>query len=170
MLKEKKFSAVSSFKDLIAQGGSAVVVQYHGITVEQISALRKKVREHNSQFFVMKNTLAKIAIKDSALEGLTEYFVGPTAVAVTQDAVGMAKVLMDFKKEHDALKLIGAIVDGKKITPKDIEVLSKMPSMNELRAKIISILQTPARSIASILVAPARNIARMCSAYSSSGQ
>lgn len=166
MLKEKKLQTVKKLKDLFGSVDSLFITHYHGLNVVQLSGLRAKMRENQIKFLVTKNNLAKLSVKGSQFEDLTDSFVGPVAVAVSNDPITTAKILVEFIKDNEQLKLIGARVFGDQVDPAGIKVLSKMPSLDELRAKLISLIQTPARSIASILPVPATQVARVLSMYS----
>ena len=166
MLRSKKKDTVERIKELFSSHDAVFLTHYHGLTVAQINGLRSKMHSHKIEFLVAKNSLMKIGAKGSKFEDLTESFSGPVAVAVSDDPVATAKILVEFVKDYAQLKLIVAKVFGGKIDQKGIESLSKMPSLDELRAMLIALIQTPARSLASIVLAPASTVARVFSAYS----
>lgn len=166
MLREKKVETVDKLKKLFTSCESVFITHYHGLSVSQISGLRSKMHESKIDFFVVKNSLTKIGVKGSKFEDLTESFSGPVAIAVSDDPVLAAKILVEFSKDNEQLKLIGAKVFGEQVDYDGIKSLSKMPSLDELRAKLISLIQTPAKSLASIVVAPATTVARVFSVYS----
>ena len=166
MLKEKKIETVGKLKELFASSGSVFIAHYHGLGVSQINGLRSKMHENKIKFFVAKNSLIKIGIKGTKFEDLDESFSGPTAIVVSDDPILAAKILVKFSSENEQLKLIGAKAFGEQIDYKGIKSLSAMPSLDELRAKLISLIQIPARSLATIMVAPATTMARVVSAYS----
>jgi len=166
MLKERKVSVVQDLSKSFAENDSLIVAHYHGLSVKQVTELRAKLYEINVKLSVVKNKLAKIAIKDTAFAPLEGVFSGPTALVLSNDPVAVAKVLTKFSNDNEALKIIKGIVSGAEVNGKEIEALSKLPSLNELRAKLIALLQTPATSLASVLTAPSGNIVRAVSAYS----
>ena len=166
MLREKKIETVEKLKELFNSNDSVFITHYHGLNVAQISGLRSKMHEEKIDFFVAKNSLTKIGAKESKFEDLTESFSGPVAIAVSDDPVSTAKILVEFAKANEQLKLIKAKVFGEQIDSDGIKTLSKMPSLDELRARLISLIQTPAKSIASIVAAPATTVARVFSVYS----
>ena len=166
MLKEKKAQMVEKLKELFSSSNSVFVVHYHGLNVAQISGLRARMHEDKIQFFVSKNSLTKLGIKGSEFEDLIESFVGPVAIAASNDSVTTAKILVEFANNNEQLKLIEAKVFGERIDYKGIKSLSKMPLFDELRATLVSLIQTPARLLASMLVAPATTLARVFSIYS----
>ncbi|NRA74237.1 MAG: 50S ribosomal protein L10 [Rickettsiales bacterium] len=166
MLRERKIQTVEKLKELFGSVGSVFITHYHGLNVVQLNDLRTKMRQHQVKFLVTKNNLAKLGLKGSEFEDLIDSFNGPVAVALSEDPVSAAKILVEFAKDNEQLKLVEAKVFGNKIDSKGINTLSKMPSLDELRAKLVSLIQTPARSLASILVAPSTTLARVLSVYS----
>ncbi|TAE79994.1 MAG: 50S ribosomal protein L10 [Alphaproteobacteria bacterium] len=158
----KDFSEDSSCADIV------IVTHYKGLTVAQMTALRGKIRACGATFKVTKNSLAKLALKDGQFAHLDSFFVGPTAVAYANDPVAAAKVLAEFAKTNDKLVLLGASFAGKVLEQKELQELAKLPSLDELRAKIIAIINTPAVRIAGVTQAPAGQLARVFSAYGAS--
>ena len=166
MLREKKSTVVANLKEDFASFDSVFITHYHGLNVSQISDLRAKMREKGFKFFVMKNTLLRLGAANSEFTDLSEKFSGPGALAASNDPIATAKILVAFATENEKLQLIAAKVFGKEVGADGIKALSKMPSLDELRATLISLIQTPARNIASILQAPASKVARVLNAYS----
>jgi large subunit ribosomal protein L10 len=166
VLRAEKIKVVDQLKEIFSNHTAVVLAHYHGLNMKQISELRKDMRDQGIKFMVSKNSLMKIAIKDTDFSALEEHLNGPTVIAASTDPVAVTKTLTKFIKENKQLKLIGAIVDNKTLGVEAIRVLSKMPSLDELRAKIVSLLSTPATSVASVLVAPAIKVARVLSVYS----
>ncbi len=145
-----------------------LVTHYKGLTVAEISKLRGEVREAGASFKVTKNSLVKRAIAGTQYEPLSEHFTGPTAIAYSTDPVAIAKVITDFSKDNDKLVILGGIFGEKMMDQKEIATLAKMPSLDELRAKIISLINTPATRIAGVTQAPAGQLARVFGAYGAS--
>ena len=166
MLRENKIKAVSELAQSFSEYSSLIITHYHGLTVKQITDLRSQMFDAGIRFQVIKNRLVKIALKDTDFASLESDFVGPTAIALSNDPVAVAKILVDFVKGNEQLKLIRGIVDGAEMDVEGIKQLSKMPSLDELRAKLIALLQTPASSVASVLTAPTTSVVRVVSAYS----
>ncbi len=166
MLRSKKKDTVEKIKELFSSHDAVFLTHYHGLSVAKMNGLRSKMHSHKIEFFVAKNSLIKIGAQGSQFEDLTESLTGPIAVAVSDDPVATAKILVEFAKDYEQLKLIVAKVFGGKIDKGGIESLSRMPSLDELRAKLVALIQTPARSLASIVLAPASTVARVFSAYS----
>jgi large subunit ribosomal protein L10 len=170
VLREKKLETVEKLKGLFSSNDSVFMTHYHGLSVAQINGLRSKMRANKIEFLVAKNSLTRLGVKGSEFEDLTESFSGPIAIAVSNDPVATAKILVEFAKDNEQLKLLGAKVFGGKIDFNGIKSLSTMPSLDELRAKLISLIQTPARSLAVLMAAPASQAARVLSAYSNKSQ
>lgn len=168
MNREEKVQWVSDVKSSTEGSEIVLVTHYKGLTVAEISELRSNVREAGASFKVTKNSLVKRAIKDTQYEPLTEHFSGPTAIAYSKDPVAIAKVISDFSKDNDKLVVLGGIFGDQMMDQKEIAVLAKMPSLDELRAKIISLINTPATRIAGVTQAPAGQLARVFGAYGAS--
>lgn len=128
---------------------SAVVVDYRGLTVEQVTDLRKQLREAGVEMRVIKNTYLKRAADKAGYEGLDELFAGPTAVAFSnEDVVAPARVLANFAKDNEALELKGGMIEGKVASLDEIVALSKLPSRDGLLSMLLSVLQAPVRNVA----------------------
>lgn len=145
-----------------------IVTHYKGLTVAEMSELRAKVRALGVSFKVTKNSLAKRAFEGTQYAAVNEYFSGPTAVAYSTDPVAAAKVVAEFSKENEKLVLLAGIFGETVLDGNGIKELAKMPSLDELRAKIISLIKTPATRIAGVTQAPAGQLARVFGAYGAS--
>lgn len=161
-----KTETVESLSGILKEQNFVVVVEASGLTVAQITGLRGKIRAAGASYRVTKNTLARLALKGTHFEGLTKLLRGPTAMAFAKDPVAVAKVLVDFAKGNDKLKVIGANLNGQMLDAKATQTLASLPSLDVLRAKIVGIIQTPATRIAGVLQAPAGQLARVLSARS----
>src|SRR6059058_3069744 len=151
MNREEKASAISELGEGIGQATNAFVISFKGITVPQVTELRKQVRETNSKYVVVKNTLALIAVKDSPLTQLKEYFKGPTAVAYnTTDGVILAKALTKFAKDVPAVQFKGALLAGQVVPANQIQSIATLPSREELISKLLYLMQHPIRGLAKI--------------------
>ena len=158
--RDQKAKAVETMTTEIAKATNAFVIEFKGITVPQVTDLRQKVRDTNSTYVVVKNTLALIALKDSAMIELKEHFSGPTAIAYNQgDAVALAKALTRFAKDVPALTFKGALLDGKVVPASQIDNIASLPSREELVSKLLYVLQSPMRGLAIVLNANIRNLA-----------
>jgi large subunit ribosomal protein L10 len=165
MDRAEKKAYVESVNEGVKNAASVIVVHYQGLTVEEITALRSKMRAAGASFRVTKNTLTKLALKGTAYEKLGDHLKGPTAIGYSEDPVAPAKVLSAFSNDNEKLKLLAGAFGEQSLDVKGIEQLAKMPSLDELRAKIIGMLSTPATRIAGVLQAPAGQLARVCGAY-----
>lgn len=164
MTRIQKESFIESANAKFKQASIALVVHNNGLTVSQMSELRRNLRGAGAEFEVVKNRLAKIAVKDTDFESIGDLLKGPSAVATSSDPVSVAKGLVDFAKNNEKLVIIGGFFGGQKLDASAVDALAKLPSLDELRAKIIGILQTPASRIASVLKAPAGQVARVIAA------
>lgn len=148
------------------QDVSVVVVTHHlGLTVAEVTDLRVKMRAAGASFKVTKNRLARRALKGTQFEGIDGLFKGPTAIAFSKDPVAAAKVVADYAKSNDKLAIVGGSLNGAELNAEGVKALATLPSLDELRAKIVGMIQTPATRIAGVLQAPGGQVARVLSAY-----
>ncbi len=166
MLRSEKKTFVSELEKIYQDANSVIITHYHGLTVSQITNLRKALRENGASFKIVKNTLSKIAATNVKLTHDPEAFSGPTAIAYSKDPVAAAKGVVEFAKANDNLKVIGGIVNDKILNVGEVQQLAKLPSLDQLRGKIVGILQAPAANLARIVQAPAGSIAKVIQAYS----
>ena len=142
--RQTKEALVERYSQTFAQSSSAIIVGYRGVTVPEVTELRAKVREVGGHYEVVKNRLAFIAMKDSALGELSSYFDGPTAVAYSEDdVVSLAKVLTEFSKDVPALECRAGLVEGSTVEADAIVEIAKLPSREDLLAKLLFLLQSP---------------------------
>ncbi len=170
MDRTQKTQWVESFRDSFEDAEILILTHYKGLDVAQMSELRVKARACGASFKVTKNSLAKLALKESGFEHLSDQFTGPTAVAFASDPVAAAQLISEFSKENEQLVMLAASFAGNVMDANGIKALATMPSLDELRAKIISLIKTPATRIAGVTGAPAGQLARVFGAYGSSGQ
>jgi large subunit ribosomal protein L10 len=164
--RETKKQFVKSINQTLENVSVVLITHYHGLSVGKLTALRTEMREAGASFKVMKNSLAKIAIKDTEFESLNDMFTGPVGVVFATDAVALAKTLTKFSKENKELKIIGGMVDKSVVDEDTIKQLSTLPSLDELRAKMIGLINGPAAKLVGLLCAPAGQIARVLKANS----
>jgi large subunit ribosomal protein L10 len=158
--REQKAEAISTFSEGLGKATNAFVLDFKGITVPQVTELRKQVRDSGSQYVVIKNTLALIAVKDTPLTKLTQHFTGMTAVAYnTTDPVALAKVLTKFAKDVPTVQFKGAMLAGQVVAATEIQTIANLPSRNELIAKLLYLMQHPMRGLAVVLSGTLRNFA-----------
>ena len=159
MNKEQKKSYISEMTAQFENSEAVLVTHYQGLTVKQLDELRATMRKHGIQFKVTKNRITKIALEKSKCKNLSNLFTGPTAVALSNDAIISAKILTKFSKENANLKILGGIMGSDVLDVAGVANVASLPTLDEARAKIIGILSAPAQKIVSILLAPARKIA-----------
>ena len=170
MNREEKKELVSTLHDVFSSTHTVVVTHYKGLTVSDMGALRKKAREGETGFRVTKNRLTRLALEGTQFEPLRDMFEGPTAIAWSDDPVAAAKVAYTFSKENKNLVIVGGAMGSNVLDAKGVESLAKMPSLDELRGKLVGLLQTPAQRIATVSQAPAGQLARVLKAYADKGE
>jgi large subunit ribosomal protein L10 len=167
MKRSEKEAFVSDIREELVNSSVVVAVnRSSGITVEEVTKFRKNMHEADAHFKILKNTLARIAVKDSALEPLTGYLEGPTGLAYSNNPVDLAKILSDFAKSSEKVEILGGIMDGKVISKDVIKTLASLPSMDELRAKLIGLLTAAATKIVRTVKEPSARVARVIAAKS----
>ena len=159
MNKEKKQSYIKEMTAQFEKSEAVLVTHYQGLSVKQLDNLRKQMRKHGIQFKITKNRITKIALEKSRCKDLSNLFTGPTAVALSEDAISSAKILTKFSKENENLKILGGIMGKEILDVAAVANVATLPTLEEARAKIIGILRSPAQKIVSILLAPASKIA-----------
>ncbi len=164
--KTRKAEVVEDLNKVFAKAGSVVVAHYSGLTVAQMNDLRGRMRQQGASFRVAKNRLAVRALKGTPIEGIVHLFKGPTGIAVSDDPVAAAKVTAAYAKENENLVILGGSVGVTQLDADGVKALATLPSLDELRGKIVGLLQAPATKIAGVLIAPAGQLARVVSAYS----
>ena len=170
MDRTEKENLVSSLKDLFEGTNLVVVTQQSGLTVAESTDLRNQMREAGASFKVTKNRLARLALDGTKFAELTPLFSGPTAIAISEDSVAAAKVAVNYAKDNDKLVIVGGALDGEVLEVDRIKALAALPSLDELRAKLVGMISTPATRIARVLSAPGGQVARVISAYSEKGE
>ena len=169
MDRTQKEELVSSLHDTFASAEMVVVTHNLGLTVTEMEDLRTQLRAAGASFKVTKNRLTRLALKDTKFEGITDLFSGPTGIAYSSDPVAAAKVAVKFAKTNDNFELVGGALDGEELDINTIKALATLPSLDQLRGKLVGLLQAPATKVAGVLQAPAAQLARVCSAYGSQG-
>ena len=166
MNKDKKRTYIEEMKNFFKKTSSVFVTHYQGLTVKQIDKLREEMRKHGILFKITKNRITKLALEGSKFKKLENLFSGPTAVAFSDDAISSAKILTKFAKKNTNLKIIGGIMEEEPLSVEDVKKIAALPTFDEARGKIASILMTPAQKIISILLAPGAKIATLAHAKS----
>ena len=164
MNREEKAELINTLQSTFSEATSVVIAHQVGLTVAESSDLRAKMREAGAGFKVTKNRIAKIAVQGTKDEVLADMFTGPTAVGTSADPVAAAKTLVEFAKSNDKLTIVGGTLDGALLDKAGIEALATMPSLDELRAKLVGLVNAPAAKLARIAQAPAGDLARVIQA------
>ena len=165
MDRSEKQELVSSLHSTFQAAGLVVVTRQVGLTVSEVTDLRRRMRDAGANFKVTKNRLARLALQGTQFERLSSLFTGPTAIAFSRDPVAAAKVAVAFAKANDKLTIVGGAMPGTVFDTAGITALATLPSLDELRGKLLGLLQAPATRIAGVLQAPAGQLARVVQAY-----
>ena len=169
MDRTQKEELVSSLHDTFSAAETVVVTHNLGLSVKEMEDLRTQLREAGASFKVTKNRLTRLALKDTKFEGIEDLFSGPTGIAYSEDVVAAAKVAVKFAKKNDNFEVVGGAMGEEVLDLAGVQTLASMPSLDELRGKLVGLLQAPATKVAGVLQAPAGQLARVCSAYGSQG-
>ena len=164
MERAQKAESIETLKGVFADAGAVVVTHYLGLTVADMNDLRGKLREQGASLKVVKNRLAQKAL-NGAGEGASALFKGPVAIAYASDPVSAAKVVTQYAKDHENFTVVGGLMGADVLDAKAVSALASLPSLDQLRARILGMLTTPATRIAGVLQAPAAQIARVVGAY-----
>ena len=159
MNKEQKKLYIEDMSSKFDTTEAVIVTHYQGLTVQQLDDLRKKMREHGIKFKITNNRITKLAMEKTKCKELSNLFKGPTAIALSEDAITSAKILTQFSKENENLKILGGIMGTDILDVAGVKNVATLPSLDEARAKIVGILRSTAQKITSILLAPASKIA-----------
>ena len=165
MDRSQKADSVAQLNAVFNEVGVVVVTRNLGLSVAQSTELRSKMREAGASYKVAKNRLAKLAIKDTDYSGLDEYLSGPTALAWSTDPVAAAKAAVDFAKSNDKLEIVGGSMGATVLDEAGIKALASMPSLDELRGKIVGLVNAPATKVVRTINEPASLLARVFGAY-----
>lgn len=161
MIRSKKNDYVANLRKDLNNSSTVIVAHYSGLNVQKTEELRKAMRQNGATFKVTKNTLTKLAIANTQNDVITDLFSGPTAIAYSSDPLISAKVTVAFEKKFTNFKIIGGVYEGEKISTDKIKFLASLPSLDEIRGKLVGLISTPARKIAFVLQAPASQIAKL---------
>ena len=165
MDRSQKEEMVAELKEAFDASEIVIVSKQSGLTVTEAQSLRRAMRAEGATLKVAKNRLVKIAVKDTAKEGLSDLMTGTTAVSYSSDPVAPAKVLADFAKDSDKVEILGGVMGDKMLSAAEVNALAKLPSLDQLRGKIIGVIQAPATKVAGVVQAPAGQLARVFAAY-----
>ncbi|QPC41331.1 50S ribosomal protein L10 [Kaustia mangrovi] len=165
MDRAQKKELVATLNQAVDATGVIVVSHYQGLTVSEMNTLRAQMAEAGATFKVAKNRLVKLALEGTSAEGIKDLFTGPTAIAMSDDPIAAPKVLTTFAKQHDKLVVLGGVMGSTVLDASGVKALADLPSLDELRAKLAGMINTPATRVAGVLQAPAGQLARVFNAY-----
>jgi len=167
--RAEKQESIEALKEVFKTSGAIVVSHYSGLTVAQMSTLRKQARAAGASVKVAKNRLAKIALEGTDVASIATLLKGPTVIAYSKDPVAAPKVASDFAKANEKFAILGGAMGKTALSPDNVKALAALPSLDELRAKIVGLVQAPATKLAQLANAPAAKVARVVQAYASKG-
>ena len=170
MDRSQKTEAVAALNANFRQVGVVVVTRNLGLTVAQSTVLRGKMRDAGATYKVSKNKLAKIALEGTDYAGLADLLTGPVGLATSADPVAAAKAAIDFAKTNDKFDIVGGAMGSQILDAEGVKALASLPSLDELRGKIVGLIQAPATKVAGVLAAPAGQLARVLSARAKQGE
>ena len=165
MDRAEKAALVSTLNDVFANTSVVVVAHYKGLTVAEMQKLRGQMKQAGATVKVAKNRLAKIALQGTDAEHISDLFRGPTVVAYSDDPIAAPKVAADFARANDKFVIIGGAMGRTNLDAGRVEALARMPSLDELRARLVGMINTPATRVAGVLAAPGSQLARVLGAY-----
>lgn len=170
MDKAQKRELVTALNEVFSNTGVIVVAHYSGLSVSEMTDFRRRAREAGAQVKVAKNSLAKLALEGTEVNGISELFVGPTCIAYSDDPVAAPKAAVNFAKENEKLVILGGTMGATALDLKSVKSLASLPSLDELRGKLVGLLQAPGGQIARLVNAPAGKLARVFSAKGSQSE
>ncbi len=171
VLKSEKEELIKEMNDKFTRARATISVEFGKLTVDTVTRLRKKLRDGKVEYKVLKNTLAKRAAKGTSVEVISEDFVGPVAVCISyDDVIAPAKILTDFIKDLETVKVKSAVVEGRRTDAKGVQALAKMPGLPELRAQLLGMINQPAGKVVRTLAAPGQQLAMVIKAHSEKQQ
>ena len=170
MDRTEKEDLVATLHQTFDESAMVVVTHYSGLTVSEMGDLRDRMRETGAKFVLTKNRLTGLALKDTKCEALSDLFTGPTAIAYSDDPVAAAKARVEFAKENDKLIVLGGARGEEMLDASGVKALASLPSLDELRGKLVGLLVSPATKVAQVLQAPGGQVARVIGAYSAQGE
>jgi large subunit ribosomal protein L10 len=167
--RSEKQQLITSLHKTLKTAQLVVITRQSGLTVAEVTNLRRQMRQAGASYKVTKNRLARLALEGTEFEGLKSMFTGPTAIAYSADPIAAAKVAVTYANSNEKLKIVGGAMGGQVLDPTGIKALATLPSLDELRGKIVGVLAAPAAKIAAVLQAPGSKLARVLNAYASKG-
>jgi len=168
--RAEKKEAVAALNEAFKATNTVVVAHYSGLTVAQMQTLRKQMKLAGAAVKVAKNRLAKIALEGTDVASIASLLKGPTVIAFSGDPVAAPKVAVDFAKANERFVILGGSMGKTALNPDGVKALASLPSLDELRAKLVGLIQAPATKIAQVINAPAAKVARVVQAYASKSE
>jgi len=170
MDRVQKKEMVTFLKGVFADAASVIVIRNAGLDVSEMTSLRTQMRAGGASLKVAKNRLARLALEGTDIESIGDYLKGPAVLGYSDDPVAAARVLVKFAKKNDKIEVLGGVMGTTLLDINAVKALAELPSLDELRGKLVGLLQAPAGKLASITQAPAGQLARVFSAYGSQGE
>ncbi len=170
MDRASKEELVSHYSGIFDDAGVIVVTHYLGLSVPQLDDLRNQMADVGGTVKVTKNRLVKLALAGTDREAASEYFSGPTAIAFSDDPVAAPKIAAKFAKQNDSLVILGGLMGDKILDADSVKTLASLPSLDELRGKLVGLVNAPATKVAGVLQAPAGQLARVIGAKAAQGE
>jgi large subunit ribosomal protein L10 len=168
--RAEKKELVETLNAVFKAANVVVVAHYSGLTVAQMQTLRRQMRQAGATVKVAKNRLAKIALDGTDVASIGSLLKGPTLIAYSGDPVAAPKAAVDFAKGHERFVILGGAMGRTVLNPDGVKALAALPSLDELRAKLVGLIQAPATKIAQVVTAPAAKVARVVQAYASKSE
>jgi len=165
-----KAELVTTLHDVFKDTGVIVVAHYAGMTVAQMTDYRRRIKDAGGKVKVAKNRLAKLALKDTNAAGIADLFKGPTCIAYSKDPIAAARIAVKYAKENDKLVILGGAMGPTLLDPNGVKALAELPSLDELREKLIGLLNAPATKIARTIKEPGAKLARVVQAKAGQGE
>jgi large subunit ribosomal protein L10 len=159
MNKDTKKIYIEEMKKVFSSNEAVMIAHYQGLNVIQLDALRKELRDNGIIFKITKNRITKLAVKETPLKELEKFFTGPTAAAISSDPFMSARILTNFAKSNDKLKIVAGFMEGKVIDQAEVAKIASLPTLQEARAKIVGVLNASAQKLIGILLAQSKKIA-----------
>ena len=164
--KERKEQLVAQYTELLDQSNAIILTDYSGLNVKQMQMLRAQVRQADGAFYVTKNTLLRLALAKRGQEMPDDLLVGQLGTGFAMnEAPSLPKALTEFSKDQEALTIVGGLLDGELLTAEQVKALAELPSLDELRAQIVGMLQAPARNLATVVAGGVRQVVNVLDAY-----
>jgi large subunit ribosomal protein L10 len=164
--KERKKEVVSQYETWLKDSEAVVLAEYTGLTMKQFDELRAKIREAGGEFHVIKNTLAKLAFESAGLDAPEDFFLGSTALGIAfDDPPAVAKIIKDFGKDHEFVKIKGGFMEGARVSAEEINVLAELPPLPVVRGQLLGVISAPASKLVRTIAEPARSLAQVLKAH-----